>query len=137
MPDLTNSFNYLFLSLLFLTKAMQRAREEGLLNNLKKGKRSKVMPHLLSSWLFRFVCCGYCNLFISGSDICRLIIISSHTVAVTSLAVFTFPDFLSRKRCKNKQNLNPGFLCKQSVHAGNIDPSIFQNCIISIKNKKQ
>ena len=105
MPDLTNSFNYLFLSLLFLTKAMQRAKEEGLLNNLKKGKKSKVIPHLLSSWLFRFVSCDYCNLFISGSEFCKLNVISCHTVAVTSLAVLTFPDFLSvEKDAETRKN---------------------------------
>ena len=74
----------------FLTKAMQRAREEGLLNNLKKGKKSKVSitskvlnvtctnliqnpcgisttdsNHLASCWLFktnikRLHTCTYC-----------------------------------------------------------------------------
>lgn len=76
--------------LFFLTKAMQRAREEGLLNNLKKGKKSKVSitskvlnvtctnliqnscgisttdsNHLASCWLFktntkRLHTCTYC-----------------------------------------------------------------------------
>ena len=35
----------------YRNKAMQRAREEGLLNNLKKGKKSKVRLFLSIIWL--------------------------------------------------------------------------------------